>query len=91
MGQTWNIARWEIMRNLRNKQFLIGLLITPLIMLLFIGMPRLLEGMNQPSTATYYALDEHGGILDLSNKIFIHHSSILRAQWWERELRGCFP
>lgn len=52
------IARWELMRNLTNKQFLIGLLVTPVIMGLFAGIPILLERWNQPSVSTYYVIDQ---------------------------------
>ncbi len=64
MRQTWKIAQWEIMRNLRNKQFIIGLLITPLIMLVFAGLPRLLERWNEPQMLTYYVVDETQSIMD---------------------------
>jgi ABC-2 type transport system permease protein len=60
MRNTWKIARWEILRNLTNKQFIIGLLITPLIMALFIVVPALLERWNQPSAITYCIVDELG-------------------------------
>ncbi|HPT83978.1 MAG TPA: ABC transporter permease [Limnochordia bacterium] len=60
MRNTWKIARWEILRNLTNKQFLIGLLITPLIMGLFIVVPALLERLNQPVATTYYLVDDLG-------------------------------
>ena len=62
MRNTWKIARWEIMRNLTNKQFTIGLLITPLIMALFIVVPVLLERWNQPAETTYYVVDELGAL-----------------------------
>lgn len=58
MRQTWKIARWEVMRNITNKQFIIGLLITPLIMVLFGGIPILLEYLNKPSISTYYVIDQ---------------------------------
>ncbi len=45
-SDTFKIAAWEIMRNLRNKQYLISLLITPLIMVIFAGLPRLLEKLS---------------------------------------------
>ncbi|NLM41254.1 MAG: ABC transporter permease [Firmicutes bacterium] len=60
MRNTWKIARWEILRNLTNKQFLIGLVITPLIMALFMVVPALLDRWNQPAEITYYLLDELG-------------------------------
>lgn len=60
MKNSWKVAQWEILRNLTNKQFIIGLLITPLIMALFIVVPVLLERWNQPATTTYYVVDELG-------------------------------
>ncbi|HHY09214.1 MAG TPA: hypothetical protein GX528_01465, partial [Firmicutes bacterium] len=58
MGDTWKIAKWEVLRNLTNKKFIIGLLITPLIMAVFIGLPALLERWNKPAAVTYYVIDE---------------------------------
>lgn len=60
MKHMWKIAKWEIMRNLTNKQFIIGLLLTPLIMALFAVVPVFLERWNRPSTSTYYVIDELG-------------------------------
>lgn len=58
MRQLWKVAKWEVMRNLTNKQFLIGLLLTPLLMAVFGGLPALLERWNQPATSTYYVVDQ---------------------------------
>lgn len=58
MRDVWKIAKWEITRNLTNKQFIIGLLLTPLMMALFGGVPILLEKWNQPAIITYYVVDE---------------------------------
>lgn len=60
MRDIWKVARWEFMRNVTNKQFIIGLLITPIIMVAFAGLPALLERWNQPAQVTYYVLDEAG-------------------------------
>ena len=60
MKHMWKIAKWEIMRNLTNKQFIIGLLLTPLIMAPFAVVPVFLERWNRPSTSTYYVIDELG-------------------------------
>lgn len=57
MRNTWKIAKWEVFRNLTNKQFIIGLLITPLIMAVFGGLPALLERWNKPAEVTYYVID----------------------------------
>lgn len=60
MRNIWKIASWEIMRNLTNKQFIFGLLLTPLMMALFGGAPHVLERWNQPASTTYYLIDEIG-------------------------------
>lgn len=60
MKEIWKVARWEFMRYATNKQFVIGLLITPLIMVAFVGLPVLLERWNQPKSVTYYVVDELG-------------------------------
>lgn len=65
MKDLWKIARWEIMRNLTNKQFIIGLLITPLIMALFAVVPYFLERWNHPAVSTYYVIDELGAMEQL--------------------------
>ena len=65
MKGMWKIARWELMRNLTNKQFIIGLFITPLIMALFAGVPLLLDRLNHPALSTYYVIDELGALQHL--------------------------
>src|SRR5690554_3364402 len=65
MQDIWKIAKWEILRNLTNKQFLIGLVLTPVIMALFGGLPMLLEKWNQPTLATYYVIDEIDALEDI--------------------------
>lgn len=56
----WHIVRWEVMRYLRNKQFLIGLLITPLIFAVFGALPTIIARFDQPRPATYLVIDELG-------------------------------
>lgn len=60
MKEIWKVARWEFMRYVTNKQFIIGLLITPLIMVAFAGLPVLLERWNKPPEVTYYVVDDVG-------------------------------
>lgn len=59
-NDTLKITGWELMRNLRNKQYIISLLITPLIMVLFAGLPRLLEKLDKPSVMKLYLIDGAG-------------------------------
>ena len=55
-SDTIKIAIWELMRNLNNKQYIISLLITPLIMVVFAGLPKLLEKMDKPSMTKLYVV-----------------------------------
>lgn len=59
-NDTLKIMAWELMRNLRNKQYIISLLITPLIMVLFAGLPKLLDKMDKPSMMKLYIVDQAG-------------------------------
>ncbi len=63
------IATWELMRNLRNKQYIISLLVTPLIMVVFIMIPRLLEKMDKPTQMILYVVDELGIAEELQQTI----------------------
>ncbi len=65
MKGLWKIANWEITRNLTNKQFIIGLLLTPVLIGVFSGIPILLERLNQPSLSTYYVVDHLGELASL--------------------------
>ncbi|MGI6166195.1 MAG: hypothetical protein ACOYEN_09530, partial [Limnochordia bacterium] len=60
MNGTRQIMMWEIMRNLRNKQFLLGLILTPLIIVVFAGIPLLIEKLEKPEIDTYVVFDELG-------------------------------
>lgn len=48
------------MRYLRNKQFIIGLLITPVIFAVFGALPTVIQRFDQPRAATYFVVDELG-------------------------------
>ncbi len=61
MKMIWKISVWEIMRNLRNKQFIIGLLLTPIIFLFFGGLPALIERIDRPQQELYLVLDRMDG------------------------------
>ena len=79
MRNAWKIASWEVLRNLTNKQFIFGLIITPLIMALFIVVPVFLERMNQPSEITYYVVDELGAA-DTLKELLPTHVVLVEAE-----------
>ncbi len=57
---TVKILKWEIIRNLTNKQFLIGLIVTPVIILIFAGLPGFIERIDTRPEATFYVEDKIG-------------------------------
>lgn len=53
------VAKWEIKRNMKNKSFIIGLFLTPLIFLFFAIVPGLFSGSDEESAPVdVYILDE---------------------------------
>ncbi|HHV65307.1 MAG TPA: ABC transporter permease [Peptococcaceae bacterium] len=60
MKNTLKVAKWEIKRNVTNKAFLISILITPLLMLLFGFVPSLLAKFETDQPFTLYVVDKLG-------------------------------
>lgn len=60
MRNSMKVARWEVKRNLRNKAFLIGMFITPLIFVLIGFISSLFSDSHSDDYATVYVNDELG-------------------------------
>ncbi|MFC0237267.1 ABC transporter permease [Fictibacillus phosphorivorans] len=61
MRNSWKVAKWELKRNMKNKSFIISLLLTPLLFIVFAGFPTLLEkleGEPDSENVTVYVKDE---------------------------------
>ncbi|MCM3611966.1 ABC transporter permease [Planococcus sp. MERTA32b] len=54
MRNTMKVARWEIKRNLKNKSFIIGMFLTPIIFLAFLLLPDLLSSDEEAATTKVY-------------------------------------
>ncbi|MBT9156370.1 MAG: hypothetical protein DDT37_01355 [Firmicutes bacterium] len=54
------VARWEVLKMLKNPSFLIGILLTPIIMLVFGGIPTLLQRIDADQPFRLFVLDELG-------------------------------
>ncbi len=54
------VARWETLKMLKNRSFLIGILLTPLIALAFGGIPNLLQRIDTQQPFRLYVLDQLG-------------------------------
>ncbi|QTD40305.1 ABC transporter permease [Sporosarcina sp. Te-1] len=59
MRNSWKVARWEIRRNLKNKSFLISLISTPIIFMLFAFVPAFFN-KDSNEMVTVHVLDEIG-------------------------------
>lgn len=59
MRNTMKVAKWEIKRNLKNKSFVIGLFLTPILMVVFGFLGNLMGGDTPDNeTAKIYVHDE---------------------------------
>ncbi|MFS8571008.1 MAG: ABC transporter permease [Thermaerobacter sp.] len=66
---TSEVIRWEVMRNLRNRSFLVGMLLTPLVALLMAGVPALLGYLDRPTPQTYAVVDRIDGYAVLEDLV----------------------
>ncbi|WP_090870831.1 ABC transporter permease [Oceanobacillus limi] len=60
MRNSMKVAKWEIKRNLKNKTFVIGLFLTPVIFLVFFLIGNLLDGdsENETDSTTVFVHDQ---------------------------------
>ena len=62
MRNAWKVAKWEIRRNLKNKSFLIGLILTPAIFLAFMFLGSLFgdSASDEESATRVFVRDDLG-------------------------------
>lgn len=61
MRNTMKVAKWEIKRNMKNKTFLIGLFLTPLLIIGFFVIGSLFDdSSDKEQTVELYVIDEIG-------------------------------
>lgn len=60
VNNTLKVAKWEIQRNIKNKAFLISILLTPLMMLAFAFIPTLLTKLETDKPFDLYLVDNLG-------------------------------
>ncbi|BAC15039.1 ABC transporter permease [Oceanobacillus iheyensis] len=58
MRNAWKVAKWELKRNLKNKTFVIGLFISPLLLLFFYFIGSLFSDSNESEQMTVYVNDQ---------------------------------
>ena len=63
MGNAFKVAKWEFKRNMKNKSFLIGLFLTPILMLGFMFISSLLgDSDNQAKNKTRVFIQDNLGV-----------------------------
>lgn len=62
MNKTLAVARWEFIEKVKTKAFLIGLLMTPLIMFVFTVIPSLMADNADESTKVFGVIDMTGSL-----------------------------
>ena len=75
-----SVIGWEVWRHLRNKQFIIGVFLTPLIFVLFAAVPQLLSELDRPQVAHYGVVDEIGAFDALSASLGRSEAVALRRE-----------
>ncbi|CAM4102980.1 ABC transporter permease [Lederbergia lenta] len=58
MRNSLKVAKWEIKRNMSNKSFIISLLLTPVLFMIFFFVPSLFGGNDSEEMVKVYMLDE---------------------------------
>ena len=75
MRNAFKIARWEIKRNMKNKSFLIGLFLTPLIFLCFILMGSVFDSSdNIGKNTTHVFVNDGLGVFDTLQQTAAQHN-----------------
>ncbi|WP_404406938.1 ABC transporter permease [Jeotgalibacillus malaysiensis] len=62
MRNSLKVARWEFKRNVKNKSFVISLLLTPVLFILFATLPTLLSGSSSDEETVNVSVSDPSGI-----------------------------
>lgn len=68
MRNSLKVAKWEVKRNMKNKSFIIGLFITPLILALFMIVPSLFSD-SEPEAIDVFINDELNILSDIKSMV----------------------
>ncbi|MFS0647287.1 ABC transporter permease [Siminovitchia sp. 179-K 8D1 HS] len=90
MRNTWKVAKWEIKRNMRNKSFIISLLLTPILFAFFFFVPSLFSGSDSEDMVQVYVLDElnaFGQIKQIASAQELKHWHLVKTTKNEETVR----
>src|SRR5690625_425126 len=86
MQNMLKVSKWEVKRNLKNKSFIIGLFLTPFLLLLFYFIPDVLNSIsNNDRTVTFYVNDELNIVNEL--RATLERNNISNIQIVEKDLK----
>ena len=77
MKDSLTVASWEIKKMLKNKSFLLSIVLTPVIMLLFVGVPQLLLRLEANKVFCLYVVDHMGISEALSREIALDNVELI--------------
>lgn len=77
MKDSLTVASWEIKKMLKNKSFLLSIVLTPVIMLLFVGVPQLLLRLEANKVFSLYVVDHMGISEALSREIALDNVELI--------------
>lgn len=86
MKDSLKVAVWEIKRNIKNKSFLFSIILTPLMMVLFGGLPTLLSMLETSQTQRVYIWDELGIYQGIETQVLDDEIELILHQGFVEEL-----
>ncbi|MDD3840210.1 MAG: ABC transporter permease [Clostridia bacterium] len=87
MSDSLKVAIWEIKRNLTNKTFIISILLTPILMIVFGGLPTFLGELEFKKTNTIYVIDQVGIYDQIEKEMDSPNIKLINYQGDEEELK----
>ncbi len=86
LRKIFKITSWEVMRNLRNKQFIAGIFLTPILILIFGGLPNFIQRFDTPVERSFYYQNQSEVQLDWSEDI-LENISLIQHQNSQEDLQ----
>ncbi len=87
LKKIFKITGWEVMRNLRNKQFIVGIFLTPVLILIFGGLPNFIQRFDSPVERTFYYQNQSQVELDWSEDM-LENTVLIESENSQEELQS---
>lgn len=90
MRNSMKVAKWEIRRNMKNKSFIISLILTPIIFMIFFFVPSLFDKSDSEEMLKVYVLDElhiFNELEGIASTYELHHWDLARTELTESDMQ----